>query len=53
MPGSTGDDRTRQQREAVEREMRERREQDDRDLVDRVGDEHQRERETVEDEDEG
>jgi hypothetical protein len=50
MPGSTGDEGFREQRKAVEREMRERREQEEGDLVDRVGEEQQRERETVEDE---
>ncbi len=47
MSGSTGDGGAREQREAVERQMRERGE--DRDLVDTVSEEQRRERDTVED----
>jgi hypothetical protein len=42
MPESTGDERARQQREAVEREIHRRREPDERDLVEAVGEEQRR-----------
>ena len=47
MAGSTGDERMRALGQAVRREMRDAREEEDRELVDVVGDEHRRVRETV------
>ena len=59
MTPSTGDDRTREQLDAVERQMRERRDQErepgesregERELVDAVGEEQREARERVDDE---
>jgi hypothetical protein len=48
MPESTGEERTRRQRDAVARELQRQRDTDDHDLVDAVGEEQQRQRAAAE-----